>query len=298
MLPESGSIISAQSLRDCYQVRAVGQRPRRRRRLSQEDDPLPQTSLASNVPCLKRLLPQTSLREGRVAQLPLASQCKALASALLRLAALLQLSLLHPLHSLHATKSGACAATCARSQGRKRLRSRFLTKWHCARCTATSAAAPRCTRPQMATAIPSSLDGGAHGVKLQAARCKACSCRCSAAAAAAWGSAGSRCGARRCCWRSTFGVCGTASQPQPCSRWAQAWPCPAFASLHFPAKFLLRTATKLVACVILRAQLPSRFNADRRRRWTLPSQRALAPAAAATVPSCCWTGGSRTPQRS
>jgi hypothetical protein len=61
---------------------------------------------------------------------------------------------------------------------------------------------------------------------------------------------------------------------------------------------LLRTATKLVACVMLRAQLPSRFNADRRRRWTLPSQRALAPAAAATAPSCCWTGGSRTPQRS
>ena len=32
MLPESGSIISAQSLCDFYQVRAVGQRPRRRRR--------------------------------------------------------------------------------------------------------------------------------------------------------------------------------------------------------------------------------------------------------------------------
>ena len=146
--------------------------------------------------------PQTSRREQRVELLPLASQCEALKAPCFVSPRYCSGRGVYRRSPLRATNNGACALC----QGRKHSRSRFLATQ---RCAATSVAAPCRARPRMATAIPSSLDGGARGVKLQAARGKARSCRCSAAAAvaAAWHSAGSGFGARRCCWRSTRGAC-------------------------------------------------------------------------------------------
>ena len=49
-LPKSSSITGISG----FSVAVGHSEPRRRRRRSQEDDPLPQTSIASNTPCLKR----------------------------------------------------------------------------------------------------------------------------------------------------------------------------------------------------------------------------------------------------